>query len=318
MENIRISIVIPVYNTKEFLERCVRSIIQQDFKEYEVILVDDGSTDGSGQFCDVLAEKHELIRVIHKENEGVNYARRTGVREAYGEWISFVDSDDLLEPNALQNLFSVSKDTDIVIGFFTKPPKPFAMTLEEAKHAVITGRGITPSPFAKLIKKELLTDSIFDFPPKLCFGEDMIMNIKLMFSTTKAPHFVFKKVYNYVRNGSSVSHQRDKRLDYEQFFDDCRSSIIPKGDLDIYMNDILWIRLMGFCTLALSDTSTLAEKKHPFIERTKADIQRVGYQLNFREKIIMKSHSKKLIRLLGYILIVKNGLLYRLKDYNII
>lgn len=318
MENVRISIVIPVYNTKEFLERCVQSVVSQDFEGYEVVLVDDGSTDGSGKLCDTLSERYKLVRVIHKGNEGVNYARRTGVRKAYGEWISFVDSDDLLEPKALQNLFSVSEGTDIVVGFSTKPPRPFTMTLGEARHAVITGKGIPPSPFAKLIKKELLTDSVFDFPPKLCFGEDMIMNIKLLFSTVKAPHFVFERVYNYVRHGSSVSHQRNKLIDYEQFFDECRSSIIPKEDLDRYMSDILWIRLIGFCTLALSDTSTLAEKTHPFIKRTEVDIRRIGYQLNLREKIIMRSHSKKLIKLLGYILIIKNGLLYRLRDYNII
>ncbi len=100
----RFSIVIPVYNVEKYLERCVTSMEEQEFKDYEVILVDDGSTDGSGEICDRLALKNHKIRVFHRENRGVSSARNYGMDKADGEYVLFVDADDYVDHNFFQKL----------------------------------------------------------------------------------------------------------------------------------------------------------------------------------------------------------------------
>lgn len=90
----KVSVVIPVYNVKPYLERCVKSVIGQTYKDLEIILVDDGSTDGSGELCDKIAGSDQRICVIHQKNQGLSGARNTGIKQATGEYIAFIDSDD--------------------------------------------------------------------------------------------------------------------------------------------------------------------------------------------------------------------------------
>lgn len=104
-----ISVVIPVYNIEEYLERCVNSVCQQTYSNLEIILVDDGSTDGSGRLCDKLAEKDERIKVFHKENGGSSSARNLGLLQAKGEYIGFVDSDDYVSPQMYELLSNAIK-----------------------------------------------------------------------------------------------------------------------------------------------------------------------------------------------------------------
>ena len=115
-----ISVIVPVYNTEKFLEECVSSICAQTFKDLEIILVDDGSTDKSPAICDQLAEKDSRIRVIHKQNGGVSSARNMGLDMAVGEYIAFADSDDLLTPELFSTLYSCLKEekVDRVCGGF--------------------------------------------------------------------------------------------------------------------------------------------------------------------------------------------------------
>lgn len=103
------SVILPIYNVEQYLERCVRSVEGQRFTDYELILVDDGSTDMSGQICDRLAEQYDNIRVIHKENGGLSSARNAGTEVARGEYIWWVDSDDWIDDNALELLYSAAK-----------------------------------------------------------------------------------------------------------------------------------------------------------------------------------------------------------------
>lgn len=108
-----ISVIIPVYNVERYLEECVHSVLGQQFDgRLEVILVDDGSTDSSGRLCDRLADEHEHIRVLHKSNGGLSDARNHGLDVARGEYITFVDSDDALLPDGLQNLWQMCVDLD--------------------------------------------------------------------------------------------------------------------------------------------------------------------------------------------------------------
>ena len=98
----KISVIIPVYKTEQFVEECVNSVLQQTFLDFEIILVNDGSPDKSGEICERVRERDKRIRVLHQENQGVTRARANGASSAQGEWICFVDSDDTLPANALE------------------------------------------------------------------------------------------------------------------------------------------------------------------------------------------------------------------------
>ena len=110
-----ISVIVPVYNTEKYLPRCIESVLAQTFVDWEMLLIDDGSTDASGSICDEYAAKDERIRVFHKENGGVSSARNLGLDNAQGEWITFVDSDDWIEENFLKS-FDGNLDADLVLG----------------------------------------------------------------------------------------------------------------------------------------------------------------------------------------------------------
>ena len=110
-----LSIIVPVFNVRNYLSDCIDSIISQSYSDFECILIDDGSTDGSGAICDEYAKKDSRIRVFHKENGGVSSARNIGLDNASGEWIYFVDSDDQILPGGLQTMVDwISDNVDIV------------------------------------------------------------------------------------------------------------------------------------------------------------------------------------------------------------
>lgn len=117
MKNDKVSIIIPIYNVEKYIEQCLNSIIKQKYTNIEIILVDDGSQDNSGKMCDSYAKKDNRIMVIHKENGGVSSARNIGIQKANGKYITFVDSDDYIAENYIEELYNEikTKDADISI-----------------------------------------------------------------------------------------------------------------------------------------------------------------------------------------------------------
>lgn len=309
----KISVVIPVFNGEKYLKECVDSILSQSFKEdVEVVLVDDGSTDSSGRICDEYASQYKNVHVYHKQNEGINQTRRFGVSVARGEWIAFSDQDDSMPQNALQFMWDKHEETDLVIGFPDAPIHKRELTLEECRENAITAKLFPPTPWAKLYKKTVLTDDIFDFPREIDGEEDMIMNIRVMFRLQRAPHFVFKKVYNFRRNTSSVSHTKRPSLEHERLFDDVRNKAIPSDQLPKYMNCIIQSRLNGLIGPAHSEPKLLCDKQHPYIKRISDDIKKNSYRMNFQEWMLLNIRLPWLYKKFSYILIVKNYLRYRL------
>lgn len=110
-----ISVIVPVYNTEKYLRRCIDSVLAQTYADFELLLIDDGSKDKSGEICDEYAQKDARVRVFHKENGGVSSARNLGLDNARGEWVAFVDSDDYIEENYLKS-FEGNLDADLVVG----------------------------------------------------------------------------------------------------------------------------------------------------------------------------------------------------------
>lgn len=112
-----ISIIVPIYNSENYLNRCVDSILSQTYTDFELLLIDDGSTDGSGTICDEYAEKDSRITVFHKPNGGVSLARNIGLDNARGEWITFCDADDYVSPSYLENLIAAVDNPEIDLVF---------------------------------------------------------------------------------------------------------------------------------------------------------------------------------------------------------
>ena len=125
-KNPELSIIVPVYNIKKYLNKCIDSLLQQTLKTIEIILIDDGSTDNSGSICDEYAKRDNRIVVIHQENKGASYARNVGLKMAKGEWVTFVDSDDWVEENLYEIAMKELKENQpdiFIFNYYNNYPK---------------------------------------------------------------------------------------------------------------------------------------------------------------------------------------------------
>ena len=149
----KISIIVPIYNVEKYLDKCVSSILNQTFTDFELLLVDDGSPDRCGEMCDEYAKKDSRVKVIHRKNGGLSAARNSGIDAACGKYIGFIDSDDYIEENMYEHLYDVitKYDADIACGgiFDTYPTKttllyeplgPVCVNGEEAYRIMMEGR----------------------------------------------------------------------------------------------------------------------------------------------------------------------------------
>lgn len=214
----KISIIIPVYNTGEYLPLCLESILSQSFTDFEVLLVDDGSRDDSGAVCDSFAAKDNRIRVLHKENGGVSSARNLGLEQAKGEWICFVDSDDRLMSGGLQALAEgISDQVDLVMASFietTAPQEEVAFVPGEKK---IVGRDeamvsmfntshekFAGYVFAKLFRRELIANKRLAFDPAISIKEDTLFVVQYLCLSSGGVFVSGTPVYYYFQRPSSA------------------------------------------------------------------------------------------------------------------
>ncbi len=192
MEYPLISIIVPVYNIEEYLPRCVKTLRGQTYPRIEILLVDDGSTDGTGSLCDRLAEEDARIRVFHKENGGSSSARNLGIAAAKGEYLGFVDSDDYVEPDMYEKLYAAIKQYDVSAAQTGRdeiapdgsrmpdiciPPKePECIEAEDFLKELLMHRGDC-SFCTKLIKRSVLEDRKF---PEGVLNEDFHLLVQLL------------------------------------------------------------------------------------------------------------------------------------------
>lgn len=214
----KISVVVPVYNVEAYLERCVESILQQTYAHFELILINDGSTDSSGQICDHLASQYENIKVYHSENAGVSNARNMGIQLATGSWVTFIDSDDFVTQDYLATLASAVEGLNVgfVIaplhhiknGIVTDLPSHSGKTelwsTEETMKELLMTTRTSFFPVAKLFKRDLLADEKFNTNYHL--AEDALFLTELLLKTRCSCVFIDKPVYYYDhREGSATT-----------------------------------------------------------------------------------------------------------------
>lgn len=179
----KISVIVPVYNANKGLRRCVDSILAQTYVNFELLLINDGSTDGSNEICDEYAKKDVRVRVFHKRNGGVSSARNIGLENATGEWISFVDSDDWVRESYLKHLYDeVQGDVDLVIAFaeMVNHPDSDKYYYEQSKLNkkdfselfVKFDLSWRTAPWGKLFRSELIKSASLRFVEGMHIGED--------------------------------------------------------------------------------------------------------------------------------------------------
>lgn len=186
-----ISIIIPVYNTAPYLDQCIQSVVEQNYKDWECILVDDGSTDNSGTICDKWAGNDSRIRVLHQANQGVSAARNHGIDKSKGDYICFIDSDDWVTANYLSDMLSglEDKNIDMVVtgvedviesgkNMVHSSYRCLKMEMDPADTKdFIEYIDLFYSPYSKLYIAEIIKDNDIKFPVDFSLGEDMIFNL---------------------------------------------------------------------------------------------------------------------------------------------
>lgn len=232
MKHPKISVVVPIYKAESFLHCCVDSILAQTFKDFEVLLIDDGSPDNSGAICDAYARIDSRVRVFHTVNSGANRARALGVAESVAcEYITFVDSDDSLPPTALQELYALANEEyDIIIGSYDRNPKQYTSGVIDKLELVkkIYDYTIASSPYAKLFRRELFDDTTFDLPRDFVMGEDFVMNLRLAFACQRKVRVVPTVVYHYNDNAGGIMNTFHYTIDYLDRSYHFKKSVIPE------------------------------------------------------------------------------------------
>ena len=223
----RLSVIVPVYNTEKYLRECIDSILAQTFSDFELILVDDGSPDGSGAICDEYADKDPRIQVIHQENGGVTNARKAAMRIAQGEWISFVDSDDWIHPDMFKTMLEKATGTtqivicDVILkssdqsetaenladeGFYDKAAmaqKIYPTMIMDLKHR-------RPAIFSylcnKIFQKSLLETVFWSVDDSFIYAEDALCSYAAILGS-EGLFICHSPLYYYRQHEDSAVHQ---------------------------------------------------------------------------------------------------------------
>lgn len=222
-----ISIIVPIYNVEEYLERCVNSIINQTYKNIEIILVNDGSTDNSGNICNELGKKDNRIKIIHKQNGGLSDARNAGLKIAQGCYIGFVDSDDYIKEDMFETLYNLNKkyNSEISIVSYYEYYNGKLIAARDSKKLEIFNKidaikellidtKIQSYAWNKLFKKELFEN--LEFPTNKNFED--IATILLLFEKAEKIVLLEDPKYYYLRRDNSIVGKRNYKT-YKDYLD---------------------------------------------------------------------------------------------------
>ncbi|MBF7115611.1 glycosyltransferase family 2 protein [Pediococcus pentosaceus] len=214
-----VSIVIPIYNVEDFLESCLNSVKNQSYKDIEVLLVDDGSKDNSKKICDEFIEIDDRFKYVYQKNSGVSSARNNGMRNARGEYITFVDGDDYLDKDHIEKMVNGLSQSELAIsgrknvtqnGIETefKYDKDITFDSKELIDQILKTGIVYSFPWNKIYKLKILHDNGIQFDESLDYGEDLVFNIQYALLTRKST-LITGSTYNYVYRENSVSNQLD-------------------------------------------------------------------------------------------------------------
>ena len=288
----KVSVVVPVYNTEKYLEQCVNSLTSQTLEEIEIIIIDDGSKEECAVFCDELAKKDARIKVIHKVNEGQGIARNLGVKEASGDYIGFVDSDDYVDSAMYESLYSAAKkhDADIVMSgicfvggnTFSKSgeyaeknyfDKETVFENEDMKQLLLGVVGSLPtdvddsrygvSVCKNIFKRTLLREEKVEFvSERKIISEDTIFMVDCLAKSKKAVG-ILGAFYRYRRNDESFSKayrsdRFEKILIFLAELEEHIKGTVTKNEYDLYLKRLI----QGYGRILCSQEIMYAQEKN--------------------------------------------------------
>ena len=311
----QISVIIPVYNCVNYLQECLDSVLNQKNVSIEVILVNDGSTDGSEIIAMNYAKKDARITLINQENSGVSAARQVGINKSIGEYITFVDADDTLPENALKELYVNNEQYDMVVGHLyfvyadgkkknvgTKPHIADKITF--IKKLLLAE--IFVGPYARITKRTLFDENTSNIPREIITGEDTILNIRI--GTKLATYkYIDNVVYNYkigVPN-SLFTSTKTTLSSVKERWPLMVQPLIDASIIDLYKNELLWIKAINLL-MVLNCQYTL-DTNDEFVKETISDVKKLKWSIkNSRIKLtfflLKKSMlNKNIIIMLRYI-----------------
>jgi len=252
MKEKKVSIVVPVYNVEKYLKKCLDSILSQNYKNLEVVVVDDGSTDNCGKICDEYAKKNKNLIVIHKQNGGITSAWLAGLEKVSGEYLTFIDSDDWIEPNSISSMVSKLEDRNADIAIFDyydaydkfRIPKKGNLLginglktgeeLEKIKKVVVEKANICLPFFKwnKLFKTDLLMKNLNYNVQIDCF-DDVIISLASILDA-KSIYFGNEKFVNYYQRQNSTTHKLNKKFltEYLIYLNGLKKLLIAKKVYD--------------------------------------------------------------------------------------
>ena len=247
----QISIIVPVYNVEKYLSRCLDSILYQTFSDFEILLINDGSTDNSGGICDKYAKKDKRIRVFHKNNEGVSRARNTGLDNAKGDWITFVDSDDWIDKDMYYKLYNeaILSEADIIMCdfyiYYNQNSKDLikSVSTESSKEDIIKNYILSFTSLCNiLVHRSLYDNHRLRIPENFSVCEDFWLSVQLFYYAKKISS-VHIPLYFYNReNINSILNNPNKT----RYIDECKvyldilSFFKNKNVLSLYQKEVSW------------------------------------------------------------------------------
>ena len=284
----KISVIVPVYNTEKYLHRCIDSVLAQTYKDFELLLIDDGSKDSSGAICDEYAARDSRVKVFHKENGGVSSARNAGLAIASGDWIMHLDGDDWIAPDIQERLIRKGEDTgaDIVMGdfLFAYSDRDILYSLPDWDNnkTASLNRYITSvwtCVWGGIHKRSLYEVYQLKSPQGVTYCEDFHLMARLCYHAKKVVN-IHQPFYHYRQQEGSVMHNLNKRTEQDEqwVYQDIIRFFKEQGVYDDYRKSMCWRMLKATQDLVL-DKSTwktfqemVPEKKHyiwdcPYINR---------------------------------------------------
>lgn len=246
----KISVIVPVYNCKEYLIACIDSILAQTYRDLEILLIDDGSIDGSSDICDHYERNDQRVKVVHQINQGVSVARNTGIAISTGELVTFVDSDDALEADMYEILVHLLTEHKADVAhcgyrkmFFDGTSKAVLGTGEliiqdglEACESIVSGKHFTGSPWNKLYRRALFENVRFDSGLKI--NEDVLFNIEVLKNAKKTVFYDIPKYLYFEREHSVTRKTNMEKMLYdtvvasEKIFDVLKETCVEQASAE--------------------------------------------------------------------------------------
>ena len=302
MKKTKVSVIVPIYNSERYLRECIDSILNQQYKDIELILVNDGSTDESGRICESYSSNHN-VKYIFQTNQGVSVARQNGVNNAEGYWILFVDSDDTLPANAIAQLMSISSNVDIVAGATDRDKRhktlpDYISALDYVK--MLYSENFGPTPTSKLFKISLFSDNTVKQFKQFASGEDLLMNLSLAVANKKDVRVCKDSTYHYRKNDNSVTHKFRKTYEYCSKYFVIKENVV-KNMLQRDEAQRLGLRQkIRFFYQIVVGAGFVNDNSDDFVKNLKGDL--IKYQpYNFLDRVALTSNNRLFLRMMYYL-----------------